>query len=207
MVGLEKVTNKILSAAEADAASVLSAADEECHGILAAAEERAAEIRREAEDAAEAEGTGVVSRARATASTERRNILLAGRCRAVDAAFEAAEKKICGMPRENYLAFLLALARGAAEGQKGGEAVITLNRADRENVGAELLERLSEGSDGIVWKIAENDARIDGGFLLDIGLTRVDCSVMALINQVRPSLEADVCRILFDSSRKDKENG
>ena len=46
MVGLEKVTNKILSAAEADAASVLSAADEECRGILADAEERAAEIRR-----------------------------------------------------------------------------------------------------------------------------------------------------------------
>ena len=85
--------------------------------------------------------------------------------------------------------------------------MITLNRADRENVGAELLERLSEGSDGIVWKIAENDARIDGGFLLDIGLTRVDCSVMALINQVRPSLEADVCRLLFDSSRKGEENG
>lgn len=207
MVGLEKVTNKIIAAAEADAAKTLAAADAECGSILAAAREKAEGIRSEAENNAEAEGAGIVSRARSTAATERRNILLAGRCRAVDAAFETARKKICGMPRENYLCFLAALARDAAAGQKNAECTVTLNRADRENLGGELISRLSSGADEISWRLSEGDARIDGGLLLDLGLTRADCSVSALISEARPLLEADVCRVLFESSGKGKENG
>ncbi len=207
MVGLEKVTNKIIAAAEADAAATLAAADSECREILAAAEEKAAGIRADAEDEAEAEGAGVVSRARAAAATERRNILLAGRCRAVDAAFEAAEKKICDMPRESYLSFLVSLAHDAARGQEDSECTLTLNSSDRENLGEELVKLLSGGDDGITWRLSEKDARMGGGVLLDFGLTRVDCSVSALISQARSLLEADVSRVLFDASRKDKENG
>ena len=70
-----------------------------------------------------------------------------------------------------------------------------------------LLSEALKGEQVVLIENEFGEIGIDGGFLLDIGLTRVDCSVMALINQVRPSLEADVCRILFDSSRKDKENG
>ena len=37
MVGLEKVTNKIIASAEADAARILAEADAECAAIIAAA--------------------------------------------------------------------------------------------------------------------------------------------------------------------------
>lgn len=40
MVGLEKVTNKIIASAEAEAASLLARTDEECAAILAEADAR-----------------------------------------------------------------------------------------------------------------------------------------------------------------------
>lgn len=196
MVGLEKVTNKIIASAEADAARILAEADAECAAVLAAAEENAAKLRVAAEDAADTESASVVSRARAAAETERRGILLAGRCRAIDAAFSAAEKKICGMPSENYLGFLVALAREASAGQSG-ECVVTLNRSDRVSFGRTLIEHMKASGDGIDWQLSDGEARISGGLWLDFGETRVDCSVAALIAEARPSLEADVCRALF----------
>lgn len=205
MVGLEKVTNKIIASAEADAARILAEADAECAAILAAAEENAAKLRTDAEDAADAEGASVVSRARAAAETERRGILLAGRCRAIDAAFSAAEKKICGMPSENYLGFLVALAREASAGQSG-ECTVTLNRSDRVSFGRALIEQMKSRGDGIEWRLSDGEARISGGLLLDFGKTRIDCSVASLIAEARPALEADVCRLLFGSG-EERKNG
>ncbi len=205
MVGLEKVTNKIIASAEADAARILAEADAECAAIIAAAKEKAAKISADAEDAADAESESVVSRARAEAETERRGILLAGRCRAIDAVFGEAEKKICGMPSENYLGFLVALAREASRGLTG-ECTVTLNRSDRVSFGKAFIAQLSSEKNGIEWKLSDSEARIGGGLLLDSGDTRTDCSVAALISEVRPALEGDVCRILF-GGEKEKNNG
>ena len=49
MVGLEKVTNKIIASAEADAARILAEADAECAAIIAAAKEKAAKIKHQNE--------------------------------------------------------------------------------------------------------------------------------------------------------------
>ncbi len=204
MVGLEKVTNKIIASAEAEAASLLARTDEECAAILAEAEARALEIRNAAEDAAAAEGEGVVSRARASAATERRGILLGGRCHAIDSVFEAAERKICGMPSENYLGFLVALAREAAKGQSG-ECRITLGRSDRVSFGRALADQLEREMPNVSWQLNDGDARIGGGLWLDFGETRIDCTVSALIAEARPRLEGEVCRILF-GGRGDKGN-
>lgn len=203
MVGLEKVTSKIIASAEADAARILADADAECAAILADAEKKAAKLQSDAEDAADAEGASVVSRARAAAETERRGILLAGRCRAIDAAFSAAEKKICGMPSENYLGFLVALAREASAGQSG-TCIVTLNRSDRVSFGRALIEQMRTTAGNIDWQLSDSEARISGGLWLDLGQTRIDCSVSALIAEARPALEADVCRLLFDSEKAGK---
>ena len=119
MVGLEKVTNKIIASAEADAARILAEADAECAAIIAA---------------------------------------------------------------------------------------VTLNRSDRVSFGKALIAQLSSEKNGIEWKLSDSEARIGGGLLLDSGDTRTDCSVAALISEVRPALEGDVCRILF-GGEKEKNNG
>lgn len=196
MVGLEKVTNKIIASAEAEATEILARADEECAAILGDAEARAHEIRVAAEDAADAEGEGVVSRARAAAATERRGIMLGARCHAIDSVFEAAERKICGMPSENYLGFLVALSREAARGQTG-DCRLTLGRSDRVSFGRALVEQLERELPDIKWQLADGDPRIGGGLWLDFGETRIDCTVSALITEARGRLEREVCRILF----------
>lgn len=231
MVGLEKVINKILASAETDAAQILSEADAECRAILEAAEEKAASIEAEADNATEAEGQSIISRARATAMTEKRSILLSGRRRAIDNAFAEAESKICNMPRENYLIFLATLAREAASDQRGGQCVITLNRTDRENIGNELLAmlRVNEGSallerfisdpgsairklfeartDVTDWQLSTEDAKINGGLLLDFGITHIDCSVSAMIGEARDRIESDVSRVLFAAAESAGKNG
>ena len=73
MVGLEKVTNKIIASAEADAARILAEADAECAAIIAAAKEKAAKISADAEDAADAESESVVSRARGSRDRKTRD--------------------------------------------------------------------------------------------------------------------------------------
>ena len=90
--GLNKITGKILSEAQAKADKILADAQAECDRINAEYAERADKIRSEISTEAEKGGMEYVARIRSTAATSKRNLLLQTKSDLIDGVFA----KLCG---------------------------------------------------------------------------------------------------------------
>jgi V/A-type H+-transporting ATPase subunit E len=203
MIGLEKVTGRILSEAEKDANAVIAEAEKKCAEIGARSRDRIAAINDRAQEEISSEGQNIVSRAKSASSMQTRNIMLSAKGEALDLAFDAAVEAICGMPRGDYAAFLCRLASEAVDANRGASSCrISMNAADASSVGEAVLSALRSSHGGVTFSLSDVPAGIRGGLLLDFGDTDVDCSVETVVAQNRPALEGRVCTILFDRSAK-----
>ena len=203
MIGIEKVTGKIISEAELYAEKTLSAAKETCEKIRLETNGEIDAIREKADAEIEAEGKDIISRAESSSVMKCRGIMLSAKSDALDKTFSLAEEKILSLPDDEYLILCLNFAKDALSGLPA-DAQCCISACERDIVryGAVICKAFSAKYPGVVFSLSETPARISGGFLLDFGLTDADCSVGTVISQARPSLEGEVCRILFDRSVK-----
>ena len=201
MIGLEKITGRIASKAEEDSAQLLAAAGEKCSQIEAEADEKIAAEKEKIESELVTECRNIISRAKASALMQKRGIILSAKCKALDSAFENAEKQLCSLPREKYIAFILRYAGIAVDFTPDVSSCrVTLNPKDRDDIGGELIGKLAVLYPAVDFSLSEQTAGISGGALLDFGDTDVDCSVSSLLSQYRGELEPNVCSILFDDA-------
>lgn len=200
MTGLEKVTGRITSEAADDAAKLLAAAEEKCAQIAAEADRRIDAEKARLNALLEAEGKNVITRARSSASMQKRNIILSAKAAALDRAFAAAEEELCSMPKEKYVAFIVRCVSEAVDFTPDAERCgVRFNAKDAAEVGDDILKELSAAYPNIAFYAVDEPAAISGGALLDFGETDVDCSVASLIKRSREELEPKVCAVLFDS--------
>jgi len=201
MIGLEKVTGRITAEAEEDSAQLLAAAGEKCSQIAQAADEKIAGVKEKINSELIAECENIITRTKSTASMKKRNIILEAKGKALDNAFINAEKELCSMPREKYLAFLTKHIGEAVDSTADASSCgIILNKTDRDQVGEELVGLLSVKRPDISFVLSQETRPISGGALLDLGDTDVDCSIHSLLLQYRPALEARICSILFEDA-------
>ena len=207
MTGLSKITDKILAEARTDAAAKLAEADARAGEISRAALSRAAELRAKIDENAKREATEVVSRAKSSEAMIRRNTLLTEKSAMIDEVFAAAHRELSSLSDEKYLELLTLLSISVltqlVEDEKtnfevyGEEAdpapyEVLLNSRDMGRCGAGLKTALPK------YALLSNEAvSIDGGVVVRHGNVEVNCSLRALIEQIRPSLEAKVSHILF----------
>ncbi len=216
MTGLSKITDKILAEARADAAAKRSEAEARADEISRAAMVRAAELRAKINDEAKREATEIVSRTKSSEAMLRRNTLLAEKSAMIDEVFASAHKELSSLSDEKYLELLTALAtsvlRQLVEDEKtnlevyGEEAIdapyeVLLNSRDIDRCGAALKARLPKYA-----VLAKEEASIDGGLIVRHGRIEVNCSLRALIEQIRPKLEATVSHILFPEKSNKEGN-
>jgi len=207
MTGLSKITDKILTEARADAAAKLAEADARANEISVAAAARAGELRAKIDESAKREAAEIVSRAKSSEAMLRRNVILAEKSAIIDEVFEKAYEELSSLPNEQYLALLSALASSVlgqlvedektnlemyGEEASGAPYEILLNSRDTARCGAELKAALPEYA-----SLSEETAAIDGGLIVRHGRVEVNCSLRALIEQIRPSLEAKISHTLF----------
>ncbi len=228
MIGLEKVTGKIIADAEADARRTLAEADERCEALSAQYEaETAAEIDA-LREAGDRECQALIVRARSSAVMAKRNALLEARAAMMDEAYAAAERQIRAMNAEQYLELLCKMLRTALKNQLESEAEsLRLYGEDISPAGYEVLlcERdlrtysrtlLSAFFRGLGAKLppevqrklslSETAAAIDGGLVLRCGPVETNCSLSALLAEGRRETEARVNRILFADAPADRED-
>ncbi len=219
MIGLEKVTGKILADAEADARAILADADASCAALserYRAETDAALEALREAGDR---ECQALIVRARSSAVMAKRNAVLEARAAILDEAYAAAEKQIRSMSGDQYLDLLAKMLRTALKDQLAAEEdslrlygedispaayEVLLSSRDRTAYGKRLLESFRTGLgskfsaialDKLV--LASESAPIDGGLILRCGPVETNCSLGMLITENRRRTEARVSRILF----------
>lgn len=220
--GLEKITDKIIAEAQARADKILADAQAECDRITAEYANRAEALKETLTDAAEREGMDLVSRAKATAQTSKRNLMLATRSDLIDEVFAGALDGTKKLTNENYTDLLVGLLSAAMLEQLNAEQTsklydeedveepeqyeVLLNQRDRDRIGKALIEgaqkKLSGKADAdklARLTLSDHTVQIDGGLILRCGSVESNCSLSLLFAQLREELEGDVSRALFDA--------
>ncbi len=183
----DKLIERILGEAEADASAARDKAAQSCRAVMADCEKRIAE---RAEIAAASRDTavkGVLDGARTRAELDGRKETLSVRRRILDEAFAAATKELNALTGQRREAILLRLLTNEAA---AGDKVLPAKQ-DRA-----LIEKLLPQVP-MKLTLSEEDAPFEGGFLLLGGSYEKDCSLNALMAELRLKEETNAARILF----------
>lgn len=222
MNGLDKITDRILSEARADADRILADAQAECDRITADAVAKAEKIRDQVAGDAHEEGVELISRAKSSAAMQKRNRMLQAQSDLVDETFDTAVKAMLSLSTEKYTSLLAGLLAAAMTEQAetenvsrslyGDEAVapseyeVLMNPSDRSRCGAAVIEQAKAKLKGKIpadrlalLRLSDRTVAIDGGLILRYGDIESNCSFALLFAQLRQELEADVSRALFEN--------
>lgn len=183
----DKLIERILEEARADAGAARDRAAQSCRAIEADCEKTVAERARQAAAARDAAVKGVLDGARTRAELDGRKETLGVRRRLLDEAFDAAARELNALTGQRREKVLLGLLK--AEAASGD--VVKPARGDRE-----LLQKLLPQVP-VALTLSTQDAPFAGGFLLLGGSYEKDCSLDALMAQLRLSEETNAARILF----------
>ena len=221
--GLNKITDKILSEAQAKADKILADAQAECDRINAEYAERADKIRSDISTEAEKGGMEYVARIRSTAANSKRNLLLQTKSDLIDGVFESVLEQTRNLELEKYNELLTGLLSAAIleqivfedtvrSNEDEEEAAIPeyyeviFNQRDRDRCGKTVIEGVQKHLSGKVGAeklsrltLSAQTAAIDGGLILRCGNVESNCSLSILFAQLRNGLESEVALTLFDA--------
>jgi len=222
MIGLERITDKILAEAQERADRILADAKAESERITADYAARAEQIRTTLSSEAEREGMDRVSRAKSAAATNKRNLLLQTQSELIDGVFDGALDYIRNLDSEKYTDLLIGLLCAAFVEQMEAESIsrtlygaeeaidpvcyeVLLNQRDRDRYGNAVIDGAGKRLAGKVsseklekLRLADRAVAIDGGLILRFGDVESNCSLALLFAQLREELEAEVGHALFD---------
>ena len=198
MKGIEKISQRLVSDAQAEIDALNAETAEKREAILAEYRQKA----QEAYDNRMQEGTVAcearIRRVRSTAETEARKAILAFKQEMVSDAFAAALKKLTELPRDEYVQFLATLAAKAAS---YGTEELVFNAKDAAAVGKDVAKAANsllreKGMTGGL-TVAEETREIPGGVIVRQGNIEVNCAVDTLVQMRRGELASQVAEILF----------
>lgn len=219
--GLEKITDKIIADAAAEAERIRSDAKARCEQISAEYRDRAVKRREEMTEIIQREATSQVTRAKSSAEMQKRNLLLAAKSDLVDGVFRGAWDAMKGLSDEAYTALLAGILSAALLEQleterssmalNGEDAVeipekyeVLLNQNDRTRCGEALITSVcrklapkasKEALGRLV--LSPKTVPIDGGVILRCGDVEINGSFELLFAQLRSELETEVSSALF----------
>lgn len=228
MNGIEKITARIAEDGKAENDALLAEARAQAAEITAKYQ---AEAKAAADEVLDQGRKNAEARARhldSTAQMECRKAVLAAKQDVIEEAFQAAHKKLLGLPREEYVAFLADLAVKASV---TGKEELIFSEADRAQVGravvaaaneklakavapklpdevagskvGAVLDKVVAGASAVLngtgmLTLAEEARPMDGGFILSDGAVEVNCTFDTLIRLQRGALAGEVAKVLFD---------
>ena len=193
MNGIEKITQRIASEAQAEIDRILGDARDEADRIAesyrAQADGEAAELNaRNEKNAAERE-----ERLVSAAQMEARKVLLAAKQEMVEKAYIQALDKLCAMPEEQYVAVLAGLLVKASS---NGKEEAVCSKEDRERVGKAAVAKANELS-GKQLRLSEETQPIRGGFILKDKNVEVNCTFETLVRLQKAETAGAVVKKLF----------
>ena len=193
MNGIEKITQRIASDAQAEVDRILGDARDEAGRIAAnyraQADAEAAELAAKNEKAAAEREERLVS----AAQMEARKVQLAAKQEMLEKAYIQALDKLCALPEEQYVAILAdLLVKASSNGQE--EAVFSPE--DRERVGEAAVAKANELS-GKQLRLSEETQPIRGGFILKDKNVEVNCTFETLVRLQKAETAGAVAQKLF----------
>ena len=193
MNGIEKITQRIASDAQAEVDRILGDARDEAGRIAAnyraQADAEAAELAAKNEKAAAEREERLVS----AAQMEARKVQLAAKQEMVAKAYIQALDKLCALPEEQYVAILADLLVKASS---NGKEEAVFSPEDRERVGEAAVAKANELS-GKQLRLSEETQPIRGGFILKDKNVEVNCTFETLVRLQKAETAGAVAQKLF----------
>lgn len=198
MTGVEKIVEKILSDARAQAQEMTNMAQAEanalCERVKARAKEDASVIVAEAKNSMEERDRRIVS----VAELEIRKRVLAAKREVLEEAYAQAAQVLTALDADAYRQRYLHIVRPAI--QKGTEGIAP-GPKDADRLGAAFVDMLNaalkaEGKTAqvVLLPVREN---IEFGCIVCSGGMEIDFSTQAVMRVVRENTEGEVAKILF----------
>ena len=193
MNGIEKITQRIESDAQAEIDCILGEARDEAARITAnyraQADAEAQELADKNERAAAEQEERLISAAQMKAS----RLQLAAKQEMVEKAYIQALDKLCAMPQEQYVAVLANLL---VEASSNGREEAVFSKEDREQVGKAAVEKANQIS-GKQLRLSEESLPIRGGFILKDKNVEVNCTFETLVRLQKAETAGAVAKTLF----------
>ena len=193
MNGIEKITQRIASDAQAEVDRILGDARDEAGRIAAnyraQADAEAAELAAKNEKAAVEREERLVS----AAQMEARKVQLAAKQEMVEKSYIQALDKLCALPEEQYVAILADLLVKASS---NGKEEAVFSPEDRERVGEAAVAKANELS-GKQLRLSEETQPIRGGFILKDKNVEVNCTFETLVRLQKAETAGAVAQKLF----------
>ena len=193
MNGIEKITQRIASDAQAEVDRILGDAREEAARITAnyreQADAEAQELDAKNERAAAEQEERLISAAQMKAS----RFLLAAKQEMVEKAYIQALDKLCAMPKEQYVD---VLAKLLVEASSNGKEEAVFSKEDREQAGKAAVEKANQLS-GKQLRLSEETQPIRGGFILKDKNVEVNCTFETLVRLQKAETAGAVVKTLF----------
>ena len=193
MNGIEKITQRIASDAQAEVDRILGDAREEAARISAnyraQADAEAQELDAKNERAAAEQEERLISAAQMKAS----RLQLAAKQEMVEKAYIQALDKLCAMPKEQYVD---VLAKLLVEASSNGKEEAVFSKEDREQVGKAAVEKANQIS-GKQLRLSEETQPIRGGFILKDKNVEVNCTFETLVRLQKAETAGAVVKTLF----------
>ena len=193
MNGIEKITQRIASDAQAEVDRILGDAREEAARISAnyraQADAEAQELDAKNERAAAEQEERLISAAQMKAS----RLQLAAKQEMVEKAYIQALDKLCALPEEQYVAILADLLVKASS---NGKEEAVFSPEDRERVGEAAVAKANELS-GKQLRLSEETQPIRGGFILKDKNVEVNCTFETLVRLQKAETAGAVAQKLF----------
>lgn len=190
MAGSEAIINKIISDAKENADVTLKAADKRAEEIITAAKVNAEEYLEKERTASEEAARLIVERRKTVAALDAKKIALKARQELIDECFEAAEKKILSLGKEEYLAFVGKLVEENAE---DGDLLVL--SSEEKYVDNAFVEAISEKL-GKKLGISDEKETYVGGIVLRSSSCDKNLTLKALLRSVREDKEKEIAEIL-----------
>ncbi|MCQ2442273.1 MAG: V-type ATP synthase subunit E [Oscillospiraceae bacterium] len=192
MTGIEKITGRILSDAQAEIDTLMADAKAQAADIAAKYANEARKVYADAaakgKNAAEDRETHLGS----SAQMEARKMILAAKQEMLDAAYADAEKRLNSLPDKAMVQTLAALAQKASV---TGKEEIILNANVAKRLGAEVVEKAN--SKGLNLTLSKTTGNFAGGLLLSDGDVEVNCTFDTLVRLTRNETAGEVAKVLF----------
>ena len=194
MNGLDKIIARMEADTRVECDALAANAAGNADAILRDYQAQADAVARDSAQRAETQAAEHLEHLNGSSQLVCRQRVLAAKQQLIDEAFTRAAQALAALPQAAYVDLLASLA---AENGSGDEELL-LSKADRDAVGAAVVEAANAKKPGAAFRLSEETRDTGGGLVLRRGRVELNCSFTEKLRQLRQEESSAVAQLLFD---------
>ncbi len=193
-VGENKIQNKILEDAKAEAKKILDGANQKADEMHRQSENEVHHIREETTSLAEEAKTHEMKRRLSEARMQSRRALLQEKRNSIDAVFDETKKQLLSLKKADYIHFI---SNTVKEETKGDSVTIVLAENDIKRFGDSIVKEIMK-SIGFKGDIHMEKGTFDGGCIIKKDTYEFNATIDTILSKIKEMLESKLQKLLFE---------